>query len=286
MYPWFLPIFLTADHGINISQYMDPEIKSGSIGSRVHLTWSEENSKFQIPGISVIPVQHPWLMYLEKLSRVENNKRKGSIFYPLHKAPGYQFIGLDDEASIKYLKELPQEFHPIDISLHMHDLGGDRQKLFENSGFNTVSLGETNNPSFHKNFFNLVANYQYAFSESWGSHIPFLLKSGIPTQIIPRTITIIRIGESVPVHSGKFDIELRKAEQLFAAQPYSISPQQLLYVDGLLGVRYKRSRLKIAKIVYGELFGIGLSWILRFVAANLVRKVRSKQNDCLQNEGD
>jgi len=276
-YPWFLPIFLTSDHGINLSQYIDPEIKSGSFGSRVHLTWSEENTEIQIQGITIVPIQHPWLMYFENSSKVENNSRRGSIFYPLHKAPGYDFFGLDDQASIDYLNELPDEFHPIEVSLHMHDLGGDRQKLFEDSGFKTVSLGETNNPSFHRKFFSLVSNYKYAFSESWGSHVPFLIKSGIPTQIIPRAVTITRQGESAPVHSGQFEIELRKAEEMFETLPYFISSEQMLYIDKLLGVQFRKSRLEVSKIVYGELCGIGLKWILRFVMARFKLKVRQSR---------
>lgn len=262
---------------------MDPEIKSGSFGSRVHLTWSGENAQIRIPEITILPIQHPWLMHLENSGSVENNSRKGSIFYPLHRAPGYDFIGLDDEASIKYLKELPDDFYPIEISLHMHDLGGERQKLFEASGFKTVSLGKTNNPNFHREFFSLVSNYKHAFSESWGSHIPFLLKSGIPTQIIPRAITITRSGETTPVHSGKFETELQKAEEMFAAFPYFISPEQMLYIDSLLGVGYKKSRLEISKILYGQLYEIGLNWILRFVMARIVFKFRQSRTKGLGN---
>jgi hypothetical protein len=245
----------------------------------VHLTWSQENTEIQIPGITIVPIQHPWLMYFENSIKVENNSRRGSIFYPLHKAPGYDFLGLDDQASIKFLNELPGEFHPIEVSLHMHDLGGDRQKLFEDSGFKTVSLGDTNNPSFHRKFFSLVSNYKYAFSESWGSHVPFLIKSGIPTQIIPRAITITRQGESAPVHSSRFEIELRKAEEMFEAVPYFISSEQMLYIDKLLGVRFRKSRLEVSKIMYRELCGIGLKWILSFVIARFKLKVRQSRSN-------
>lgn len=282
-YPNFLPLFLTSDHGINISQYMDPAITSGSIGCRIHLTWSEKNAESHVPGITMVPIQHPWLMHLESTGVANFNSRYGSIFYPLHKAPGFSFIGLDDEESIRYLKSLPKKFHPIDVSLHMHDLGGERQELFEKSGFKTVTLGETSDPDFHKKFFTLVSNYQYAFSESWGSQIPFLVKNGIPTQIVPRTTTITRDGESEPVHSAEFEKELRNAEKLFANLPHFINQEQLDYVDRLLGVQYKMSPEKFSRIIYGQLFNRGLIWMLRFGITVLVSKVAKSRTQDLKN---
>ena len=272
-YPRILPLFFTSDHGVNISGYLDPDIKTRKVKTRKHITWSEENLHTNVAKLKIEGTQHPWLYYLEDNKEKLKENRSGSIFYPLHRAPGFIFHGLDDSESIKYLHNLPDQYQPVHVSIHMHDLGSEREKLFLSAGFKVVTLGETNDRKFHEKFFSLISGYRYAFSESWGSHIPFLIKCGIPTQIIPRRISILEASENKKVHSNEYEMELRQAEKIFSKSPTQITSDQIQYVDRVLGVKLRKRRLQLSVIAYGQLVKLGLPWMINLLIETVPRRI-------------
>ena len=283
-YPRILPLFFTSDHGVNISGYLDPDIKTRKIRTRKHLTWSEANLKTKVAKLKIAGTQHPWLYYLERNKEKLNENRVGSIFYPLHRAPGFIFHGLDDSASIKYLRNLPDQYQPVHVSIHMHDLGSEREEQFLSAGFKVVTLGETNDIKFHEKFFSLISGYKYAFSESWGSHVPFLIKCGIPTQIIPSRISILEASENKKVHSSEFEMELKRVEEIFSKFPTQVTSDQIEYVNRVLGVKLRKHRLQLSVIAYGQMFRIGLLWIIKLLIRAIPQKIAKGKTSQKKNQ--
>lgn len=283
-YPRILPLFFTSDHGVNISGYLDPEIKTKKIKTRKHLTWSEENLNTQVAKLKFVGTQHPWLYYLEEKKEQLKKNQVGSIFYPLHRAPGFIFDGLDDSESIRYLLDLPEQYQPVHVSLHMHDLGSEREELFLSAGFKIVTLGETNERKFHEKFFSLISGYRYAFSESWGSQVPFLIMCGVPTQIIPRKITILESSHNKKVHSKEFEMELRRAEEIFSEFPTQITSDQIQYANKVLGVKLRKTRLQLSLIAYGQMFKLGLPWFIRLLIKTVPHKITAGKNQKSANK--
>lgn len=276
LYPRFLPFFFTSDHGINISRNLDPDIASGRIGTRKHLTWTSSNLELEIPQVKLVGVIHPWLFYLKSQKNINPPSRKGSIFYPYHKVPGFDFLGLDDDSSIKYLLNLPKKYHPICVSLHMHDLGGDRQRKFEESGFQIVTLGQSDSEDYHQKFFGLVSKFAYAFSENWGSQVPFLILSGVPCQIIPRNVQILLKGEPASLHTEEYSQQSKKAEELFQNLPSEISGPQLEFANSTVGKTIGISRFRLVRLAYTELLVVGIPWLLHETFRHLRIKLERK----------
>ena len=119
----------------------------------------------------------------------------------------------------------------------------------------------------------MISGYRYAFSESWGSHIPFLIKCGVPTQIIPRRISILEASENKKVHSNEYEMELRQAEKIFSKFPTQITSDQIQYVDRVLGVKLRKRRLQLSVIAYGQLVKLGLPWMINLLIETVPRRI-------------
>jgi hypothetical protein len=232
--------------------------------------------ELEIPQVKLVGVIHPWLFYLKSQKNINPPSRKGSIFYPYHKVPGFDFLGLDDDSSIKYLLNLPKKYHPICVSLHMHDLGGDRQRKFEESGFQIVTLGQSDSEDYHQKFFGLVSKFAYAFSENWGSQVPFLILSGVPCQIIPRNVQILLKGEPASLHTEEYSQQSKKAEELFQNLPSEISGPQLEFANSTVGKTIGISRFRLVRLAYTELLVVGIPWLLHETFRHLRIKLERK----------
>jgi hypothetical protein len=144
----------------------------------------------------------------------------------------------------------------------MHDLGGDRQRQFEESGFQIVTLGKSDSKDYHQKFFSLISNFSYAFSENWGSQVPFLILTGVPCQIIPRNVQILLKGEPASLHTEEYSRQSKKAEELFQNLPSEISGPQLEFAISTVGKTIGISRFRFIRLAYIELLVVGIPWLL------------------------
>jgi hypothetical protein len=265
-YPNFLPLFFSSDHGTTLYKDIAHDISSIKKKPIFHLTFSESVVREQVWKIRprVIGVRHPWFINRDVLNYPES--RSGTIYFPHHSNPGFKVFGFRDIDAIKYLTNLPTKFNPISVCLHSHDLNGDREELFRSAGFEIITAGDGRAINYRENFLNLISNYRYGISEGWGSQVAYLIKLGIPTQIIFGDITVVEdIPGAKPHGTGDsvFKNNIRKLDVAFATAPDQITPEQIKLVEELLGFKFRCSRTKIFLIAWGSLFIVGTTWLLK-----------------------
>lgn len=241
-----------------------------------HLTFSERvvrerGWKFRP---RVIGVRHPWFTNRDVLNYPES--RSGTIYFPHHSNPGFKVLGFRDLDAIKYLTKLPTKFDPISVCLHSHDLNSDREKLFSSAGFEIVTAGDGRDFNYRENFLELISNYKYAISEGWGSQVAYLIKLGIPTQIIFGDITVVEdIPGAKPHGTGDSVLyeNIRKLDLAFAAAPDQITPEQIKLVEEMLGFKFRFSKTKIFLIAWSSLLIVGTTWLSKKALKKYLPKI-------------
>jgi hypothetical protein len=267
-----------SDHGISLySTIRQPEFFSKK-HAIWYLSWNTNalDTYKEKRRPRVLFITNPWLQYIKKNKRnaIEAN---GTIFYPYHSVPGVKLMGHLDEESIRYLKSLDEEYQPISVSMHMHDLYGERAKLFESSGYEVVSSGDINDKYFQDNFINLASKFQYAISESFGSQVVYLTILGIPCQILQREIEEpdLMFG-GLMTDDETYKRNLQTAYQIFRDLPEKITKEQKDFVEGLLGVNAKFSRAKISLTVWSSLFLVGIPWFFHSGIKVMLKVIRNR----------
>ena len=202
-YPSFIPLVFFSDHGVNIDAANIPEhIDKETRIPKLFLTWNDkiyedkdlQRSYWQDKRIKFIFVEHPWVQYRKKMKYQLPSSRKGTIFFPVHTAPGYAVDGFNDRESCTYLRSLNHEYHPISICLHMHDRGTVREAFFQNAGFDVLTIGNSSSYDYVDKFYSTVSQFKSAISEGFGSQVAYLTDFGIPTEVIPRSINVKKLG--------------------------------------------------------------------------------------------
>jgi hypothetical protein len=105
-------------------------------------------------------------------SLIKDLKRNGSIFFwphTLKDAPARVPVGL----TIDRLKNMPEDYHPIDVCLHPNDISDLLVKTLISKGFQVISAGLSHDQLFMHRLFWLISRRAYCISADYGSHIFF-----------------------------------------------------------------------------------------------------------------
>ena len=271
-YPEIIPLFIACDHGVNLYKHYPDDIFKSDSGIRNYFSWYAVNiNEFDIQQkVKIHGIRHPWISYRRKMNYIQNIDAEGTIFFPYHNIPGYNTGGYSDEEAIEYLKSLPAAYKPITVSMHMHDLGGPRQKLYESSGFVVVTSGEASNPKFVDNFYSIIARNRFAISQGVGSQVFYLIEFGIPTQILPTnpySISILNNEDLLPLEFSERNSEI---ENKFSAIPGQITEEQNQLTEYYLGFKYPDIN-KFSFVIWKNLAIIGIPWVLKKIINRLRR---------------
>lgn len=278
-YPKFIPLFFLSDHGVNISAVIPKDILETKSKTRkeFYLTWSRENlMKFAgNKNIKLVGIVHPWISYRKKMRINLSENRQGTIFFPLHSAPGWK-INIDnrngDPLSIAFLQQLSIDYYPVSVSIHTHDWDSSMHSEYKKAGFNIISFGNSMNYNYVENFYSIVRNYRYAISESWGSHVAILSEFGIPCKIIHKKI-LVTDEKNVKVHDDLHSNRLKEVAKIFAKLNDSVTKEQSDLAQKYLGFEFINSR-KTTFIIWYSIFLTGLPWLF----LNLMNKLRRSKS--------
>ena len=103
----------------------------------------------------------PMYRRFKNIQQIENPK--GTIAFPAHSSKRCQVqMAYDDY--IKKLKELPEEFQPVDVCLHWCDIEIGVHKIFLENGIKVYTTGHCNDEDFCDNFYEILRHYKYATS--------------------------------------------------------------------------------------------------------------------------
>ncbi len=253
-FPRWMPLLFTSDHGAALASDFDPSMFEFPKLLKFHITWSEPvadniRRRSEIKG-RVMLAPHPWLVY-RKMSHIELlPNRVGTIFFAFHSSPQTRTPNLNDDKTIEYLKQLPDNQKPVTVCFYHPDLQTARAKIYEAAGFYVTSAGDTRAYDFVDNFYKLVSNYAFAISQGLGSQVVFCTEIGIPTQIINSNIKVITSSSS-SIFQSQLDPILedksREARELFGARYNQVTPDQLAFARHALGYTYlaKIGRLRL-----------------------------------------
>lgn len=201
----------------------------------------------------------PQYKNLNNIKHVENPK--GTIVYPAHSGASL-FYNISWENYIKKLKELPEEFHPIDICMYYTDVLDGHHKIFTDNGFKVYMAGHRLDPDFVDNFYEILRHYKYATANtSVASNLLYSIEFGIPTFVygeenenfipIPKDSNSKYAKELHPQGYEEYykfhDTELKKVIPEYPHQDIQITEEQKEKVQHILGLDFEYDKKKVKK---------------------------------------
>lgn len=242
-FPKTFPLFFTSDHGVDLANHhsLDETLR---IQRKIpHLSWNSASlfANGELNSRKVVFIPNPWALYRIKKNISPNPERIGSVFFPIHLSGGHFTQGLDDANSITFLQELPAKYHPVTVCFYYGDMDSGRPEKFQKAGFKVFTLGSPRDYSFCANFYSKIRNFEFAFSEGWGSQIAYCVDLGIPTMMIDRPVSVRRSGDGVEVVGNEdpvYKMNYGKLKRIFNDFPDEITMKQRDFISNLLGYQY------------------------------------------------
>lgn len=176
--PSFLPLAIETDHGP--SQRDEPtvlEYKSNIIfyhSKRLSDIFKEKTLRQSETYLS--PFTFHRKRYAKKYTSLN---RKGTISFPAHSTDLIDST-FDVLGYVKKLKELPEEYQPVDVCLYYKDIELGRHHLFLDNGFKVYCAGHIYDTSFISNFYSIIKDYKYSTSNTIGSYLFYSVDFKIP----------------------------------------------------------------------------------------------------------
>ena len=262
-YPKFFPIFAFSDHGVTFWEDIPLEFEDEKNAGKLFFSWNPNTVKIREnkEGIKVVGVKHPWVTYRSKMKYEIQESAKGTIFFPFHHAPGYEFSGYSDNEAISRLKELPEEYQPVRISLHHHDFNSGRHEFYAREGFEIVTSGDGTKETFVDNFYKNAIRHKYAISQGVGSQLFYLVEIGIPVQVYPTVPVVIDSVTKNNIVTNEGYVEHARIQEMFKDPLLHITQEQRELAEYYLGFYFpeiNKFRMKLYKLA----LTVGIPWLI------------------------
>jgi len=249
-----LPLNIYTDHGAGkiTTEPALHEIESEAYCQFYHSPLIKENWRnfSSKPGYVLYS---PFVFYRKTHKTEKAPDAKGTLAFFAHSTPAIENAS-NVEEYIEQLKNLPEEFQPVSISLHMHDINNETYKIFIKHGVPVYTSGHVCDYRFAERFYNILRNFKYTTSPIIGSYTYYSVEMGIPFSIYGNQPKFI--NKSDPnVKAGEYNYydeyaEYRIIYDMFHDLQKEITPEQKELVERDLGLKEGISRFKMAKILY------------------------------------
>lgn len=250
-YPECLPLHIYSEHGVGLPFTQSHEVDNDAAAMFVFSqskkqTYTEKSNKpcFVIPA--------PFVWYRRKNNVNQRVDAKGTLIFPVHSIPSEETI-LDLNKYIEEIKALPQEFHPVCVCLHMHDINKGWHKIFAEHNIPVYTVGNAFDQRFSQRFYDLLKNFKYTSSNLIGSYTFYSVEMGIPFSLYGTEAYFNNISnDSIP--KGIYDISQNEIytqnAAAFKGLNKTITEEQKKLADHYLGLENPSSRQEIAKVLY------------------------------------
>lgn len=121
----------------------------------------------------------PAVLHRRKYGYRRNPEAIGTVAFPTHRTPS-QETQHALEAYVHALKSLPQEFQPVRVSLHMHDVHAGLHRIYDRLGVPVVTAGHVYDRRFLDRFYGILGNARAATSDCVGTATLYALEMGVP----------------------------------------------------------------------------------------------------------
>jgi len=280
--PRFLPLPFYSDHGVLPGGIIDSNIIAQHAQNSIFLTFSPSITRRQqeIPSLQILGTLHPWVFFKEEMNLVKREQPEYILFFPMHTLPGFKILGMNDDLSLKYLKEINSKNLAKIVCLHWNDYASERKNIFESNGYKVVTIGDPFDDDYLEKFYELASRAKFAITESWTSAVAYLIDFGVPCTIVPREVEIL--SESRPEElfgrsHSEWSLAVKKAEDLFSFYPPTISEDQTDFVREELGYQYRELRELNRKAIIAAYYQILPRWFVRKLftqITNMWKKLR------------
>ncbi len=170
-WPNWLPIPVNSDHGPKTLLNIAPRELEAPSG--VHLTMSALKHAL-VPSKASIDVRllvAPWFQWMKAQGLGLAPQAAGTIAYVPHSLPGDRIdVGFLEEY-LAALDTLPNEFLPVALSLHPHDIESGLHQRLREAGRIVVTAGNSSHPLFFLRWCLIARQFRYATSPRPGSEL-------------------------------------------------------------------------------------------------------------------
>lgn len=195
----------------------------------------------------------PFVFYRRRNNITQAKDAKGTLAYPVHTIPELDISNMEDY--IFRLKNLPEKYQPVSVSLHYHDINKGLHKLFFKHGIAVYTAGTPFDYRFTQRFYSVLRNFKFTTSNFIGSYlfyavelnIPFFLYGQPPEFTNNTNSKLAQVALEVAASKDEFTIHLT---ELFSTASDEVTPKQKQLVESTLGLHGGVSRLKMATILY------------------------------------
>lgn len=264
-YPRFLPLAIYCDHsGPSFSD--EPYLHEIETDAPVFLTHRKIKTENYISKTSkrAYTFMSPSVFYRRSNNIIQVENPLGTVAFPVHSLPSaiFQF---DIEKYCKQLKNLPEEYHPIRICLHMHDIVNESFRLYEKNGFEVVTAGNTSDYRFIERLYDIMKVSKHITSNDVGTITFLAVEMRISFFVYgPRESTINISDKNFPkgervVLNPQYLYLKEKLKLIENYKPPSYDNELIYSIESSLGIYDGVSRRKMFFILYWSLF----NWIFK-----------------------
>ncbi|WP_276373585.1 hypothetical protein [Chryseolinea sp. H1M3-3] len=256
-FPGSLPLNIYLSHGLSVSEKPSPyELKNDApfmlyFSPRLVKEYKKNSDKKCYCVIS------PNVFYRRYNKIAPDANAKGSLAFLSHTTPMIE-NKMNLVNYILQLKALPDEFHPISICLHYHDVIKGVYKIFFDYGFEVVTVGNPYHELFIERFYTLIRRFRYTTSNEIGSYTFYCSELGIPFFLYGSEPELYNNGdpsiEAGEYKSYKSTEQYKKVKTLFSTIRKEVTPEQKRFVEEELGIYDSIGRWKMAYILYYAYF--------------------------------
>jgi hypothetical protein len=273
-FPRWFPIPASMDHGIDFRTHLEGYQEAEF--ARYFLTWSkwrtrsEERTKKKIQLI-----MFPMVALRRKLQMQKLPTARGTLVFMDHSLPGWSQPG-DFSKSLERFLNLPKEFHPLVLCLHMHDINKGAHRQLRTHNIPIVTAGDIHSYWFADRFYSILQNFQFSTSSMVGTHT--FLSQELGVHFFLGEDTEIREGQRnrklelhPPVNDWRYRYE--QMARVFSEIPPGPSIEKDILVDYALGtgVPFAENAAQLRWFLLREIFlnspRMALQLFTRFVRA-------------------
>lgn len=179
------------------------------------------------------------------------NAAKGTLSFVAHSTPDID-VEMDYANYAELLYSLPEDFFPIAVCLHMHDIHKGLHKIFLKKGIPVYTAGNAEDIRFAQRWYNIVKNYAYTTSNMIGSYTFYSVEMGTPFFLMGNRPNLMNFGDkNIPIGTYEYaDEKYLTAHALFTERVRSVTPEQRAFVEKHLGIHDGLSRKEFSKLLY------------------------------------
>jgi hypothetical protein len=292
--PSWIPLPLYGDHGVDLSGEFAQHEKDAKPNTYLTFFKQRADNLTKYNKKLILQIQHPWITYRRKYKINKKEESKGTIVFYSHSTFNIEIINYDWDSYFKKIIMLPNEYHPIILCMHRHDIEKGYHKKLRKYNIPIVSAGETSSPYFIDRFYSIVSKMKYATSNSGGSELFYCEELGVKYFILGDEPVYFNHGDNqspLGVIENTENVNkvtnIRKKE-LFSKFPPQRSAKKEQFISELLGldidtIESKKELKKALLIEYLRHFptiviilitSLLLNFLPNFII-NFLRKVRN-----------